>query len=615
MALSKNTEEMATSAMARYYGSLYYRIPEIDDAGFLSFASQSLGIIDDIARASGVAFSLVVKNSQTATFTPSASGSEAKIVLPAWYFSKSGLEDNLGELTCHKDVSIALACGSSVHEGLHMYFSNMPFERMVNETLGPGRHSSIKQQLVRYVVQIFEDVFIEHDRKVIALDDAMRFLDVKNAVFFGDDLSEAVGKVSSSGSAQNIIELLAFLKYKPNKDAIIEAIYGLSFDLYEALGQFYAFLPHTEFSMGSYTNPKRFEHFGKILDAICADFPLDNGEDGEEPLKIDESFFAGLEISEEELAAAGFGLIPGEVGSGLSEEEAEGLIIEFIKELAANEEMEHVVSSSTTSTGRLAVEVVDIKALMVPLKDDALPNCDINYSFLAATKRAMSTRHYNTGASHRGSKVSKTGISRIATDGKVFTSQVVENAAIGEMEIIICVDASGSMGEEFYAQTLAEAKAIHNMLRELNVPSSVFCHTGAMDGERTLDKPGLFHIASYRMLTNTTVDDRFQAALSVGLSHNYDGIIIDELCTKHFTPVNRKKMLIMLSDGAPCGSGYNNAEWHTKEMIEKARRNGVTVISFSLKSGVVKSNNNLYGEKFNIDARLSPKAAFEKVLR
>lgn len=203
------------------------------------------------------------------------------------------------------------------------------------------------------------------------------------------------------------------------------------------------------------------------------------------------------------------------------------------------------------------------------------------------------------GVAKKRGRISNTDIYRIATDSRVCRKKTQETG-IKNIEISLLVDASGSMGG-FYDEVLDVAYTIFISLRNARIPISVLSHTTKSSD----DNPYIIKIASYNMAYKNSVDieQYFSNAKKIHQKNNADGIAILE-ASKMFTARNYKKFIIVLSDGLPAYGfcGKNDSIQHTKETIDNLRRKGVEIYSFSIKQDVVKNNNFIYGENFNINA-------------
>lgn len=213
--------------------------------------------------------------------------------------------------------------------------------------------------------------------------------------------------------------------------------------------------------------------------------------------------------------------------------------------------------------------------------------------------------------SETGKKIIRNQLHRWAIDYRVLngtTQQPIRETP----ELVVLVDASGSMGTEFFGEVLEAAKAVFNSCKQSNIGVAVSAHT-------TINSHAAFYpIVSYRMTSHDTVDVEcmFAHAKSITQSCNVDGLAILE-ASKHFTRRPGEKYLLVLSDGQPAGSygKYHGdfAKDHTRQAAITLRKKGIQVFGVSLKQEVIKTNNEIYGREFNIIA--TDKSSLESSLK
>lgn len=181
-------------------------------------------------------------------------------------------------------------------------------------------------------------------------------------------------------------------------------------------------------------------------------------------------------------------------------------------------------------------------------------------------------------------------------------------------EVIVLADGSGSMlythgkdGKTLYQLACEGVTGITREFYKINVPFAALVHTTS--GNDTVlytiggkDMPLNILKGDRSITTIKNVEERAKLAIQVDNSANADGVAL-ELANMFFTG-NRKKLLIVLSDGSPSNSGKGNMSPidHTKEVIRQLRNKGTVVMSLSLIKEVMATNNMIYGKENNIDA-------------
>lgn len=155
---------------------------------------------------------------------------------------------------------------------------------------------------------------------------------------------------------------------------------------------------------------------------------------------------------------------------------------------------------------------------------------------------------------------------------------------------LVC-DLSGSTAGKLLRKELQAAKGAFLSLRDAREDVAVYGHTTQATKGEILYKiayPG-----------STTIDVRFNTAASVYNGSNYDNLIIEYIAAKEFNYPDSMKIIVMLSDGKPCG---NTGVVDTQEIVYRLRKKGYIIFSVSLVSDVIEENNVIYGKTWNIDA-------------
>lgn len=242
----------------------------------------------------------------------------------------------------------------------------------------------------------------------------------------------------------------------------------------------------------------------------------------------------------------------------------------------------------------------------------------VEFTRLGQHLRYLRTENRTPGAPKTsGTRLVKQRLARMATDQKVMADLDSRQMSKGKPEVIILLDISGSTesgygsknGESLCESMTKGAFGAYESLKRAQVAVAVYAHTSTDRGSET--QPLVYGVAAYQMPLLTPrlgssgqVALRFATLLSVEHSQNFDGIAL-EFVLNQFTKKPGSKTVIVMSDGLPSGSyhyGGRLGREHTHDVAELARRQGKNVISMSLVQNVVKDNNEIYGEKFNLPA-------------
>lgn len=203
-----------------------------------------------------------------------------------------------------------------------------------------------------------------------------------------------------------------------------------------------------------------------------------------------------------------------------------------------------------------------------------------------------------------------TRIVNMFTDEKIF-SPLPENETERDSEVIILVDASGSMrggslavvdnsgkrhDMSLYAGVTGAAYAIADGLQRANVNCSVFAHSTMHGGD------GVFVCKITDQYSCNRLNE-FASAGSIVSRNNGDSYALEEV-SKFFSQDGHDvgRTLIVLSDGQPAFHGYSgdeNGHMATKKAADKLRDEGIKVYSISLVDRVVRDNDRIYGKANN----------------
>lgn len=212
-----------------------------------------------------------------------------------------------------------------------------------------------------------------------------------------------------------------------------------------------------------------------------------------------------------------------------------------------------------------------------------------------------------------GSTIVDHELYRIGLDGCVLTDRIYTSKKKDKPQFLILGDFSGSM-RYMIENVITSAAGIFMSLSQADIPVSLWGHSGD-------DWPIVYGIASYKMpFRNKTIEttqdafNRISNANQIPLYENYDGFAIYSL--KDYFLKTQKRFMIVLSDGSPVGSGYGgrDAREHTKKVVENLRKDGTNVYAISLVEDVVRSNNMIYGEKYNINGSGSLDSELRKLI-
>lgn len=202
-----------------------------------------------------------------------------------------------------------------------------------------------------------------------------------------------------------------------------------------------------------------------------------------------------------------------------------------------------------------------------------------------------------------------TRLTRIATDGKIFSYREKRKAEGKDYEFVILVDCSGSMrsGDKI-TEAMVAGYTAYTSLRLARCRVVLFGHSEDTSGRGQV--PVLYTIGN----SNDPFHDvKSKAAAFIDrgmvglLRNNYDGFAIKKAAEIGYSMKPSKKFMFVISDGEPAGDNYHGdlAIAHTRRCVEDARKSGIDIISITIEHGAVHVNNEIYGKEKNV-ATTSP---------
>lgn len=555
-----NPIKASVKLIGRQYGLL--NLPSIRSPRFLSLITGSEKIASMTLqgggrrrkhRSFGISF-----NEKTAVTTD-----KLDIRIPAWYCFSEALENLLDKSLSKEEaacISLVLTNGSTVHEALHVRYS----EKLFLEATLVYIQKHKNRPLFSYIVNVVEDVKNEAIlRNLPDFEDFVEFVDMKNEIFFTEEGMEKVCKEEEklredgkSSSSKLVCDLLVFYKCVSRREALRNVF-----------------------------NAEGFPQVGNILESVTSGY--------EDTMTVSERLFDILNRSLEEEGE----FDPKETAEEQQSSEADAQV-QISKE--DQEFLERMVNKGFGEIPPLLEKDVlqinhrgNLETFKQPLSFKFMKDLKVVRQVVPIRREPMKS----------GSTLVATRLARIATDGKIFSTRGTSVSSIQRKlpEFIILGDFSSSMSG-IIARVISVLEEISKEMLNCGIPYSIYGHT-SFPGSHGEDQPILYHIFSNKMNGKSNSDHRkrFEMARQIYLCQNYDGHAIKAVSTK-FNKGSENRNIIVLSDGAPSGINYEEGEEHTKNVISDVRKRGTKVISLSLVSSVILENDEIYGKKFNVDA-------------
>jgi len=159
-----------------------------------------------------------------------------------------------------------------------------------------------------------------------------------------------------------------------------------------------------------------------------------------------------------------------------------------------------------------------------------------------------------------------------AVSSRVFRQRVVSDTT--DTAVCLLVDCSGSMSGKKFDMACAGAGALSEALKPLNIMHSIYGFTNTVEDEQPII--WMFSEFGEKVATPELVK-RFEK-VSGGLWQNSDGDAIAYATSKLAHRKEHRKVLIVLSDGSPCGREHKgDIDHYTKQTIDTAEAMGVDV--------------------------------------
>lgn len=490
------------------------------------------------------------------------------------YFQKDFYSDVLF-IKPEKDqikACIAVNNGIQIHEALHVdILGTMNKIDMIDENpnSSPYRDNAVFGDLLNIVEDLFsENLCFENNKK------AYVFLETMNNIFFNEQAVDyRKSQLFGNKSLKNILNMLPIFRNRYYLGTNLAAICGLeefTDILFKALN----------------TNLTIYD---RVQIAIELMLLIENNKDLKQQSDAINMDFLGSFETIDKLAIS----------------ELDANLIEILKnnekELDSLSKMVDVLEKNTN----LSIPIEFLEVTNYTSSEDV--ELDTNFSNFAFMLNHFRQEKNNAGNSViLGNKFKPSQFYKHSIDGKIMSidnSQIVKK---GNPEIILLIDASGSMRGKLLDKTINVCYSVFVSLKNNNIPCAVYAHT-------TLNSKCLIvGVASYLMplmndkITNTNnVLQRFKNLHGVRNSQNADGIAINFVGDR-FPKSKNDKFLLVLSDGQPAFTEYGYGSYeggnHTTEIVKKLDKNNVYVASLSLTEDVVKNNNKIYGSKRNVKA-------------
>lgn len=159
------------------------------------------------------------------------------------------------------------------------------------------------------------------------------------------------------------------------------------------------------------------------------------------------------------------------------------------------------------------------------------------------------------------------------SDRKIMSNKILPEKT-PDMEIVVLVDCSGSMSGERMTHAVDCAYVTYKFCNQMGIPCTVFGHTTAGGSDlpliRTVAHPS-FTKEHCEQAIFTLIAER----------NNRDGWAL-RFCQEYIKDsLASKKMILVISDGAPCASGYGDGRAEREDlqdMVRVAKKKGIVTV-------------------------------------
>ena len=188
-----------------------------------------------------------------------------------------------------------------------------------------------------------------------------------------------------------------------------------------------------------------------------------------------------------------------------------------------------------------------------------------------------------------------------AGETRVFHKKINRLAGVADVEIL--VDASGSMERKAYAPACNAAISLAEALSAANIPTRVCAFTENLGTVQ--------HLIIKDWSEPATFEKMGEAFSSIQLWDNADGDNIMASARELLKRPNKRKVMVVMSDGMPCTSREGDAYAFTKKAVKHCIASGIEMYGIGIMSRHVAS---LYPKWAHVDKPSEIEAALSKLI-
>ena len=591
----------------KWYGRSIY-IPHYEGYGFTEFVSSSFGIVRSIVQDQ---IGMDIRVQFTNTETAAADHDSKLIAINSNFLYGNFFPEEPGKPAPERVSSgqaIEVIMGLIVHEAAHFAHSPKeltPFREYVQQNTKCGFHPVVAGGLGNIVEDIFIEAEVDRTLPVISW-----MLESSNELFFDQSgimqrieeaysISEPPKTLKEVATLMNFL-ILAKIEESGGSNPYLQELFALARSATKAWGI-----------------PNRYKLTLELYDRIMCNVQ-DAAEAEVQAWSIKMNGSGGQGNGETIVILRGNK--KAEEAIKEAAKNARGLTAKSMEEAGGMGSDTYLTASGRginqqiNETMNVRIKILEDKGnfntkTTMYIEKPALSNyhslaMDERYRKLAeiGRQRATSNRPYGMDR-QRGHNIRK--LYRIGTDQKIF-AESVKVSDWKPMQVIILIDCSGSMdssvGHMPHSPTRINLAAKAGLgaaygLSEARCEVAVYGHTAQTIGDDVCIYVGKHFHESMANL------ERKMGWMAGDADHawNKDGYAIEYVGSK-FTSQTKRRVLIVISDGQPNATGYENmaAADHTKGVVERLRQDKIDVFSISIEQESCKVNDYIYGAEFNV---------------
>lgn len=573
---------MSKMNLRKWYGTSV-AVPNYGSKSFANFAASCIGLVNSILDKK-MGRKVHVRFIAEGTAAADVDGG---IIYMNQEFVGGYFRDGKQE---RSDTTIECILGLIVHEAAHFAYSPSTLEH-AGEYVRQHCTAPFNVVIAKYLFNTIEDIYIEAEIDRVVPSISWMLETLNHTMFPADETLQTLRKASSISEPPSDVNQVA-----PLLNLLILA------KMYAEMGEVNEYLQRLFILARSATELSRLQDryalTTTLYDAIMQS--VLNGEDKSgkngESIEITSEQAETLDASSR--SARGLTSALGRKIKPLNATQPDVKRLEEMTERLHEAEI-------TISPKRYARGITELTCTIEFPLEIGSPSLlmDKKYQALSAVarQRAVVNRPYGMDM-NRGHSIRK--LYRIATDQKIFAQSLAMNN-YKPMQVVILIDCSSSMHagvgsvipeSRLKASARAALGAAYGLV-EGRCEVAVYGHTSDVIGGGEL----LVYKAKSFQEPVDLLDGRLAQLMQEGHSQNRDGFAILQMGRK-FTSDKKRRVLIVISDGAPEAPGYHGepAMEHTKQCIEDLRAKRIAVLSISISDSARRTNDRLYGEKWNV---------------